>query len=121
MKTTKLVLGIISCVIVMFVLFQSCAAGMYNALEENNGMSGSVGVIFAILLLAAGIIAIVTHKKLSGGGTLASVIIYVLAGVIAIAGHGTYSDLMVWGPVSIAIGILFMLFYLKGRKKDTAE
>ena len=33
------------------VMFQSCAAGVVNALEDNGGISGSVGVIVGILML----------------------------------------------------------------------
>mgnify|MGYP000052189692 CR=1 FL=1 len=39
MKIWKLVSGILSIVLVLFVLFQSCAAGLGNALEAN----GEVG------------------------------------------------------------------------------
>ena len=35
MKNWKLVSGILSIVLCVFVLFQSCAAGTYNALEAN--------------------------------------------------------------------------------------
>ena len=35
MKTAKLVTGILSIVLCVFVTFQSCAAGLVNALEDN--------------------------------------------------------------------------------------
>ena len=41
MKTTKLVLGILSIRIFVFVLFQSSAAGMANALAANGEVSGT--------------------------------------------------------------------------------
>jgi hypothetical protein len=43
MKNWKLVSGILSIVLCVFVLFQSCAAGTYNALEANGEVSGSAG------------------------------------------------------------------------------
>ena len=57
MKVWKLVSGILSIVLVGFIIFQSCAAGVSNALEENGEVSGSAGVIVAILILAGGIIS----------------------------------------------------------------
>ena len=67
MKTTKLVLGIISIVLCVFVLFQSCAAGIGNALSENGESSGSAGAILAICLLVAGIVGIATRNGKAGG------------------------------------------------------
>lgn len=58
MKTWKLVAGIISIILFVVVSFQSCAAGVVNALEDNGGTSGSVGILVAILLLAGGIVYI---------------------------------------------------------------
>lgn len=39
MKTSKLVVGIISIVLSILVAFQSCAAGLSNALESNGEVS----------------------------------------------------------------------------------
>ena len=44
-------------------MFQSCAAGVVNALEDNGGISGSVGVIVGILMLAGGIVSIATKIR----------------------------------------------------------
>ena len=63
MKTWKLVAGIISIILFVVVSFQSCAAGVVNALEDNGGTSGSVGILVAILLLAGGIVSIATRKS----------------------------------------------------------
>ena len=56
MKTAKLVIGIVSIVLFVFIAFQSCAAGMSNALEANGEMSGTAGLITGILMMTAGII-----------------------------------------------------------------
>ena len=55
MRVWKLVSGILSIILFAVVMFQSCAAGVVNALEDNGGISGSVGVIVGILMLAGGI------------------------------------------------------------------
>ena len=52
MRVWKLVSGILSIILFAVVMFQSCAAGVVNALEDNGGISGSVGVIVGILMLA---------------------------------------------------------------------
>lgn len=50
MRVWKLVSGILSIILFAVVMFQSCAAGVVNALEDNGGISGSVGVIVGILI-----------------------------------------------------------------------
>ena len=55
MKVWKLVSGILSCILFVLVAFQSCAAGISNALESNGEVSGSAG----ILVLAAAIGAVI--------------------------------------------------------------
>ena len=50
MKVWKLVSGILSIILFVFVSFQSCAAGVSNALEANGEASGSAGIIVAILM-----------------------------------------------------------------------
>lgn len=47
MKVWKLVSGILSIILFVFVSFQSCAAGVSNALEANGEASGSAGIIVA--------------------------------------------------------------------------
>ena len=58
MKTSKLVVGIISIVLCFLVGLQSCAAGLGNALENNGEIGGTAGLILALSLLIAGIVAI---------------------------------------------------------------
>ena len=70
MKVWKLVSGILSIILFVFVSFQSCAAGVSNALEANGEASGSAGIIVAILMLAGGIVSIATRKSLGKGGTI---------------------------------------------------
>ena len=44
LSTFRLVAGIITIVLSVLVTFQSCAAGLSNALEENGESGGSAGV-----------------------------------------------------------------------------
>ena len=50
-STGRLVIGILSIVLCMVISFQSCAAGMSNALQNNDAVSGSQGIILAIMML----------------------------------------------------------------------
>lgn len=53
MKTWKLVSGIISIILSVFVVFQSMMAGLANALEESGQSSGSAGLIVSICIWSA--------------------------------------------------------------------
>lgn len=52
MKTAKLVIGIISMVLFVLVAFQSCAAGLGNALADNGEVSGTSGMLLAFCMAA---------------------------------------------------------------------
>ena len=74
MKTAKLVIGIVSIVLALVMLFQSCAANVGSVLATaGTDMSGAVGTFAAILLIVAGIIGIAARK--SKGGTIAAFIL----------------------------------------------
>lgn len=112
MKTAKLVLGILSLVFSMVVLFQSCAAGLGSALaNKTNDTSGSTGIFVAILLIAGGIVAIAARK--SKGGAIAASIIYALAGILGVASSGIYADLIVWGVFCLIIAAVFVVSIFK--------
>ena len=77
MKTAKLVIGIVSIVLALVMLFQSCAANVGSVLATaGTDMSGAIGTFAAILLIVAGIIGIAARK--SKGGTIAAFIFYVI-------------------------------------------
>ena len=61
MKTAKLVIGIISMVLFVLVAFQSCAAGLGNALADNGEVSGTSGMLLAFCMLIAGIVGVATR------------------------------------------------------------
>ena len=63
MKVWKLISGILSMVLFLVVAFQSCAAGVANTLAENGEVSGSAGILVAILMLAGGIVSVATRKS----------------------------------------------------------
>lgn len=115
MKVWKLVAGIISIVLSAFVIFQSCAAGMANAMENNGGVSGTAGMLVAILLMVGGIVSIATRNGHAKGGNIALVVVFGLAALIGFALHGNYSDLVVWACWCLINAALAVVAMVKAR------
>jgi hypothetical protein len=111
-KTSKLVIGIVSIVLSLVMLFQSCAANVGSALNGGTDTSGSVGTLVAILMIVAGIVGIAARS--SKGGAIAATIIYAIAGLSAIgASTGMYKDLLVWGILSLIFAVVFLISIFK--------
>ncbi len=117
MKVWKLVAGIMSLVFSMMVVFQSCAAGLVNAVEDNGGSSGSVGVFVAFLMIAGGIVSIASRNSTGKGGNIAIIIIMGLAALFGFAGHGNYSDLIFWS-IWCLINVIFAIVALAKSGKQ---
>ncbi len=115
MKNWKLVSGIISIVLFAFVMFQSCAAGVSNSLEENGEVGGSAGFIVAVMLLAAGIVSIVTRKG-SKGGNIALIILYGLGALCGFTMAGSYSDLNIWAGWCLICAVIAVVALVKMKK-----
>ena len=96
MKTWKLVSGILSIILFVWMMFQSFAVGFVNIILNTGEFSSSAGIIVAILILAGGIVSISTRS----GGEDGDITLIVLFGVAAFVGAvmaGTiYLDLYVW-------------------------
>ncbi len=103
---------------ILFVLVavQSCAAGMVNALEDNGGTSGTMGIFVGILLLAGGIVSVATRKSQGKGGNIALVILFGLAALIGFAGYGNYGDLVIWAFWCLINAILAVVAIIKNKK-----
>lgn len=113
MKTMKLVIGILSIVLFVLVGMQSCVAGLGNTMSNNGEVGGSAGLLLAICLLVAGIVAICTRN--GGKGGFVSAAFYIVGGLIALLCAGSYGDLYVWSVLSIVFGILCII---GSRKKQ---
>ena len=110
MKTWKLVSGIISVVLCLFVGLQSCAAGIGNTLE------GSAGFVVVFMLLAGGIISIVTRKSNSKGANVALVILFGIGALFGYTLAGNFGDLMIWATWCLVCAVLAIVSIVKGRK-----
>lgn len=116
MKTTKLVIGIISMVLFVLVSFQSCAVGLGNAMADTGEVSGTSGMLLALCMLIAGIVGVSTRKSKGGGITAGA--FYLLAGLLGISNYGSFSDLAIWAVLCFIFGIIFILGSLKMKGKD---
>ena len=114
MKVWKLVSGIISAVLFALVSFQSCAAGLSNALEANGEIGGSAGLILSCLMLAGGIVSICTRK--TSKGSIALIILFGLAALIGFTCAGSYGDLMIWSSWCVINAIIAIIALIRGRK-----
>lgn len=112
-STGRLVIGILSILLFVFITFQSCAVGLGNTFMDNGASSGSQGVITAICYLAAGIVGIASRNSLSKGGPVAAAILYWIGAVFTIGSGNTYGDLPIWGTLAAISGLVFMISAIK--------
>lgn len=115
MKTSRLVIGIISCVLFVLVAFQSCAAGLGNALEDNGESSGSAGFVLALCLLVAGIVGICCRRLKAG--TIVAGCFYAFGGLIGITNVGSFADLMIWSVLSFIFAAVFIITGIMQKQK----
>ena len=124
MKTTKLVLGILGIIFSVVIMFQSCAASVVNALDDNGDIGGAAGYLVAMLLIAGSIVMIATRSNAGKGGSVAGLIILALGGMIAISNAAVYKDLTVWGIlcfICAAINLLSLFLKRKPAKNKEGE
>ena len=114
--TAKLILGIISMVLFVLVAFQSCAAGLGNALSNNGEASGSFGFLVALNLLITGIIAVAARKSVKKLPWIIAAVLLWLNYVYAKIFGGSYSDLVVWGFLSFALGVFYLFSAVRSKK-----
>lgn len=121
MKTWKLVSGILSIILFVLVTFQSCAVGLGNAISENGEVSGSGGVLVAIMMLAGGIVAIAARNSKGKGGDIALIVLYGLGTLIGFALAGSYSDLRIWAFWCLVCMILAIVSIVQHKKDLDGE
>ena len=118
MKTAKLIAGILCIVFTIMILFQSCAAGISNVLEDSGESSGMAGFFVALLMISGGIIMIATRNSEKKGGSIACVVIFLLAAIVGYALAGSFSDLKIWATWCLIMAVLnFIPVVVKKRNK----
>ena len=111
----RLVIGILSVVLFLFIALQSCAAGIGNFLSDNNAASGSAGLFTAIMFLAAGIVGVCTRNAKGIVGSVITAVLYFLGAVITFGTGSAYGDLPIWGGLSAIFGVVFVVCAVKTK------
>lgn len=120
MKVWKLVSGILSILLFVIVIFQSCAAGLSNTLQSNGEVGGSAGIIVAAMLLVGGIVSIATQKG-TKGGNIALIVLYGIGALFGFLLAGSYSDLYIWAFWCLICVILAFISLFNGSSKPKKE
>lgn len=120
MRTWKIVSGILSIAISLFVVFQSFFAGAYNILTGNGQSSGTAGVVVAIMLLTGGIVSIATHNG-GLGGNIAVSILCGIGGVVGLLAAGDYADLRIWAIWALLCAVIAMIGIASEVRADREE
>lgn len=113
MKVWKLVAGILSIIMSVFVLFQSSLAGVANTLSDNGEVGGSAGLFVAILLLTGGIVSICVRNSMKKGGNIALIVIFGIASLLGFTFAGSYADLNVWAFWCLVNAVLAIVSLVK--------
>ena len=122
MKTWKLVSGILSIVLSIFVMFQSSAAGLLNALDGSKESSGTAGLFVAFLMIAGGIVSIAVRKKISNGGNIALIVIFGLAALIGfVSAAGKFKDLYFWASWCLLLAVLAIICIINNRNNTSND
>jgi hypothetical protein len=115
MKTWKLVSGILSIILSVFVIFQSMFAGLANTLSENGEVGGTAGIIVAVMLLAGGIVSIVVRNSTNKGGNIAVIVLFGIGGILGILLAGGYEDLYIWSAWCILCAVLAIVSLIQTK------
>lgn len=121
MKIWKLVSGILSMILFVFVTFQSCAAGVANTLQDNGELGGTAGIMVSIMLLAGGIVSVVTRKSEGKGGSVATAVLFLLGALTGFTMAGSYGDLTIWAGWCLICGALAVVDVISKRKNGKKE
>ena len=119
-STGRLVLGIIAIVLFGLISFQSCAAGVANALEESDSFSGSSGLLLAVFMLAGGITGIATRNSMKKAGPAATGILFIVGALLGATSWGSdYADLQIWTIVALIFALFYIICAVRTKKRPS--
>ena len=114
-RLARTIIGILSLVAFIFVMFQSCAANVVNAMEANTAdASAGAGTLLAFILLIAGITTALGRDNAKA--TLVAAITYEVGAIIGFASLGTYGDLVFWSIIAVLFGALDVYSWWRSRR-----
>ena len=119
MRVWKLVSGILSIILFVIVMFQSCAAGLANTISNNKELSGSAGIIVSIMMLSGGIVSIATRNSKGKGANIALIVLFGIGALTGLTQNPTiFKDLLVWGGWCAINAVFALVSLIKGNKSD---
>lgn len=113
----RTVMGILSIILFLLIAFQSCAAGLGNALSENGEVGGSAGFLCAVNFLVVGLIVLVARKTVKKAPMIVAAVLMWLNLFYARLLAGSYSDLEIWGILSFIFGTVYLFSALRKKKQ----
>lgn len=112
MKDIRLIIGIVTIMLFVFVAFQSC--GAYATVKSSNGIGiGNIGIIISFVALIAALICINTRDAYSGA--FISAVFYALAGFLGLFNFTNHKIDFVYGFMFIMFSIFSVLIGIKQK------
>lgn len=117
MKTTKLILGILSGVFFVVIALQSCVTSVGDALADNGGTGGIGGIMLSFCLLIGGVVGAAARN--SRAGSIVAAVFYLLGAFFGFI-TGGYADLQLWSGLCAAFGVFFVISAIVMKKQSKA-
>ncbi len=115
-STGRLVIGIVSIPLAVWIFFQATAVGTLNLAAGSSDSGGPAGMFVALVFLVAGICAIVTRNYPFKNTAFAVCVLYAFNGVIAMLNSEVFEDLRIWGFLSILFALVFFTVGIQTKK-----
>jgi len=106
-KYMRLIMGIITVGISGFIAWQYNIVEFVNNYIQAGVIGRSAGLLFAVCMFVAGLLAMLFRKRKLG--TIISACFYNFGGAICILNFGVYPALMIWYILSFTFGLIFTL------------
>lgn len=106
----KIATGIIAMLLGMLVLLQSCTIGTASHMigDKASADAGGIGLIAGFLIFVGGAFAF--------GLPFISMIVFALAGLLALVGAAEFPDLRVWAVACAILALMAFFAWRTGRK-----
>ena len=119
MRILKLVLGILSLCFGAFVLFQSCAVSFLGAFVDPGDGSGFAGILISFFMIAGGIVMIASRNSGKRGGSIAAIVVYLMAVLFGAAFAEKFGDLGVYSWMCAVLAVINIIDLFVVRKKKS--